>query len=78
MLAASPIAKGLFHRVICMSGGSFAPLQTTNQGGLGLGIPALNLAESRGEDFLNKLGAADIKAARAMNILRMRHGRSCG
>jgi para-nitrobenzyl esterase len=67
MLAASPAAKGLFQRVICMSGGSFAPLQTENQGGVGLGIPALKLAESNGEAFLKKLGAADIKAARAMS-----------
>jgi para-nitrobenzyl esterase len=66
MLAASPATKGLFRGAICMSGGSFAPLQTTEQGGLGLGIPALKLAESTGEDFLKKLGAADIKAARAL------------
>ena len=67
MLAASPVTKGLFHRAICMSGGSFAPLQTSNQGGIGMGIPALKLAESTGEAFLKKLGAADIKAARAMS-----------
>jgi para-nitrobenzyl esterase len=67
MLAASPVTKGLFHRAICMSGGSFAPLQTSNQGGIGMGIPALKLAESTGEAFLKKLGAADIKAARALN-----------
>ena len=65
MLAASPVAKGLFHRVICMSGGSFAPLQTSNQGGVGLGVPALKVAETTGEEFLKKLGTADIKAARA-------------
>ncbi len=67
MLAASPVTRGLFHRVICMSGGSFAPLQTSSQGGIGMGIPALKLAESSGEGFLNQLGAADIKAARAMS-----------
>jgi para-nitrobenzyl esterase len=67
MLAASPPSKGLFHRAICMSGGSFAPLQTSSQGGIGMGIPALKLAESTGEAFLKKLGAADIKAARAMS-----------
>jgi para-nitrobenzyl esterase len=32
-----------------------------------MGIPALKLAESTGEAFLKKLGAADIKAARAMS-----------
>ncbi len=67
MLAASPVAKGLFHRVICMSGGTFTPLQTSDQAGSGMGIPALNIAESRGEEFLKKLGAADIKAARALS-----------
>jgi len=66
MLAASPAAQGLFHRVICMSGGSFAPLQTSTQGGIGLGIPALEIAESGGEEFLKKLGTADIEAARAL------------
>ena len=67
MLAASPVAKGLFRGVICMSGGSFAPLQTTSRGGVGLGIPALQLAESDGERFFEKLGAADLKAARGLN-----------
>jgi para-nitrobenzyl esterase len=67
MLAASPETKGLFHRAICMSGGSFAPIQTSNEAGAGMGIPALTLAESRGEAFIKKLGAADIKAARALN-----------
>jgi len=67
MLAASPVTKGLFHRVVCMSGGSFAPLQTSEQGGIGMGIPALKLAESTGAAFLKKLGAADIKAARALS-----------
>ena len=67
MLAASPATKGLFHRAICMSGGSFAPLQTSNQAGTGMGIPALKVAESRGEEFLKKLGVADIKAARALS-----------
>jgi para-nitrobenzyl esterase len=67
ILAASPVAKGLFHRVICMSGGSFAPLQTSNQAVAGLRIPTLKVAESRGGEFLKKLGAADIKAARALS-----------
>ena len=67
MLAASPVARGLFKRVICMSGGSFTPLQTSNQAGPGIGIPALQLAESNGAAFLNELGVADIKAARALS-----------
>ena len=41
ILAASPLTKGLFQRVIAMSGGSFAPLQTSAQGGFGMSIPTL-------------------------------------
>ena len=69
ILAASPATKGLFRRAICMSGGSFAPLQTSNQTGtgMGLGISSLKMAESIGEEFLKKSGAADIKAARALS-----------
>lgn len=67
LLAASPITKGLFHRAICMSGGSFTPLQTSKQTGIGLGIPALKLAESTGEEFLKELGVSDIMAARALS-----------
>jgi len=78
MLAASPVTKGLFHRVICMSGGSFTPLQTSNQAGAGTGIPALKVAESRGEEFLKKLGAADIKAARALSAEVIQKGTEGG
>jgi len=67
LLAASPLTKGLFHRAICMSGGSFTPLQTSKQTGIGLGIPSLKVAESTGEEFLKELGVADIKAARALS-----------
>ena len=67
LLAASPLTKGLFHRAICMSGGSFTPLQTSKQTGIGLGIPALKLAESTGEELLKELGVIDIKAARALS-----------
>ena len=67
LLAASPLTKGLFHRAICMSGGSFTPLQKLNQSGTGLGVPSLKYAESKGIDFLKKLGVTDIKAARALS-----------
>ena len=67
LLAASPRAKGLFHRVIAMSGASFGPLQTSAQNGSGLGIPALTYAESTGKAFLDKLGARDIAAARQLD-----------
>ncbi|MEJ2244683.1 MAG: carboxylesterase family protein [Acidobacteriota bacterium] len=67
ILAASPLTKGLFHRAICMSGGNFGPLQTSNQPGMGMGVPALSVAEADGEAFLKELGAADIQAARALS-----------
>ncbi len=44
-LAASPLTKGLFHRVIAMSGASFAPLVSSEHGGFGMSIPALKTAE---------------------------------
>jgi para-nitrobenzyl esterase len=65
MLAASPAAKGLFQRVISESGGSFAPAKFANEGGQS--VPPLKVAEVTGANFLKKLGANDIKAARALD-----------
>jgi para-nitrobenzyl esterase len=39
-----------------------------------MGIPALKLAESTGEAFLKKLGAADLKGARAMSAEEIQKG----
>jgi para-nitrobenzyl esterase len=66
-LAASPVSKGLFHKVIAMSGGSFTPLQTTEKGGAGMSVPALNVAESTGSAFLAKLGVKSIAEARKLS-----------
>ena len=55
MLAASPAAKGLFHRVISESGGNMAPP-----------IMTVKAAEEMGKAYLERLGANDIKAARAL------------
>lgn len=66
-LAASPLSKGLFHRVIAMSGGSFTPLQKTEQGGSGMSVPTLEVAEATGQAFLSKLGVSDIAAARMLS-----------
>ena len=76
MLAASPVTKGLFHRAICMSGGSFTPLQTSNETstGMNLGVPTLKYAEETGEEFLKKLGAADLEAARALSADDIQNG----
>ena len=63
MLSAAPQAKGLSQRAISESGGSFAPPRVAD--GAGMNVAVLKLAESAGESFMKKLGAADIKAARA-------------
>ncbi|MCL2878342.1 MAG: carboxylesterase family protein [Acidobacteria bacterium] len=55
MLAASPSAKGLFHRAISESGGNMAPSRMT-----------LKEAENMGKAYLERLGANDIQAARAL------------
>ena len=65
MLAASPEAKGLFHRAISESGGSFAPVRVGNEAGQM--VPSLQLAEAAGKSLLDGLGAKDIKAARALS-----------
>jgi para-nitrobenzyl esterase len=66
-LAASPLTKGLFHKVIAMSGASFTPLQTSAQGAFGMSIPTLTLAESTGTQFLTKLGVKSIAEARKLS-----------
>ncbi len=65
MLAASPPAKGLFQRAISESGGNFGSPKFANEGGLN--VPPLQVAEANGKAFLARLGAADIKAARALS-----------
>ena len=64
MLAASPAAKGLFQGAISESGGNFGGARSANEGGMT--TPSLAAAEASGKRFLDKLGAADIKAARAI------------
>ena len=66
-LAASPVSKGLFHKVIAMSGASFTPLQTSPRDAFGMSIPALKTAEATGDAFLAKLGAKSIADARALD-----------
>jgi para-nitrobenzyl esterase len=68
ILAASPLAKGLFQRVIAMSGSSFGPLQTTADGASGMSIPTLKLAEETGGVFLSRLGAKSIAEARSLSV----------
>ena len=62
MLAASPAAKGLFHRAISQSGGNFGPARVANEAGAT--VPTLTVAEGRGEALFQRLGVADLASAR--------------
>ena len=62
MLAASPLAKGLFEGAISESGGTFAPARLANEGGEN--VPPLAVAERSGVAFLSKLGTSSIADAR--------------
>jgi para-nitrobenzyl esterase len=63
MLVASPMAKGLFQRAISESGGAVAPTRGS-----------LEMAEEQGREFLSKLGANDIEAARALSAETIQQG----
>jgi para-nitrobenzyl esterase len=65
MLAASPLAKGLFQGAISESGASFAPPRFANEGGSI--VRPLALAEKNGKDLLKKLGVVPIADARNMS-----------
>ncbi len=68
MLSASPAAKGLFQGAISESGGNFGPARIDNgavEGGVNMA--PLKMAEASGHQFLTKLGASDIQAARELS-----------
>ncbi|MGD9157476.1 MAG: carboxylesterase family protein [Desulfobacteraceae bacterium] len=60
MLCASPLAKGLFHRAISESGGSFGPVKDVRVDG----IQTLKGAEKQGLDFAERMGAGSIAELR--------------
>src|SRR5262249_6959728 len=62
MLAASPLAKGLFERAISEGGGNFGPERQANEGGEY--SDSLLTAEKRGTAFLAMLGVRSIGEAR--------------
>lgn len=62
MLAAAPQARGLFHGILSMSGGSFAPPRSAAEGGENM--EPLAQSERHGVDFAQKLGASDVAALR--------------
>src|SRR4030095_461703 len=57
-LAVSPLAKGLFHRAISESGGSFGPIGD-GDGGPGENMQSLASAERAGAAWAATLGAAN-------------------
>lgn len=61
-LTASPLARGLFLRVIVQSGGS-----TVGRGGMNGGAPSLAAAEKEGEKFAESKGARSLAEFRAMS-----------
>ena len=65
ILAASPRAKGLFHRAIAQSGGSFASPKISNE--FGLLHLTLERAEAEGEKLLGRLKVTDIAKARELS-----------
>ena len=65
MLAASPLAKGLFQRAICESGSSFGPART--QRGYGGNMQILAGAESAGIEFAKRLGGKSIAELRRIS-----------
>ena len=64
ILAASPRAKGLFHRAIAQSGGSFASPKISNE--FGLLHLTLKRAEAEGEKLLGRLKVISIAEAREL------------
>ncbi|HEY2591120.1 MAG TPA: carboxylesterase family protein [Steroidobacteraceae bacterium] len=64
MLAASPLANGLFQGAISESGGSFGPARSDDEGGVN--VPTLETAEHNGAAFLAALGASTVAEARKL------------
>ena len=61
-LVATPLAKGLFHRAIGESGGSFGPMAYLKED-----RPRLTAAEKVGVAFAKAAGAESLKAMRAIS-----------
>ena len=64
MLAASPLAKGLFHRAICESGGSFHPARRAKEPD---SIQLLAGAETAGVEFAQRMGANSLAELRQLS-----------
>lgn len=64
MLAASPVAKGLFRAVISESGANFTPPEDSPWAGTS--IETLRMSEAAGEAWLRSLGVSTLDEARAL------------
>ena len=72
MLCASPLARGLFHRCISHSGGSFAPWSDAPRS---LGLDASQKgAEQQGVAFMKHLKKKNLKQLRAMDAMALCDG----
>ncbi|MDO3382444.1 carboxylesterase/lipase family protein [Gilvimarinus algae] len=65
MLAASPLAEGLFHGAISQSGGSFGPSRKINYPGENM--ITLAQAEAEGIDYVKTFGASSIDELRELD-----------
>ena len=65
MLAASPLSKGLFNKVISQSGGSFGPTRVKSFPGENMST--LKQAQSEGVDYVKQFGSHSIAELRKMS-----------
>ena len=72
ILCASPLAKGLFHRCISQSGGSFAPW-SDNPRSFGMDASQKG-AEKQGLDFQKHLKKKNLKQLRQMDPMSLCDG----
>lgn len=64
-LQVSPLAQGLYRRVIAMSGGNFGPTDTPQ------GVASLATAEAEGVKLAERLGASSLAELRALPVERI-------
>jgi para-nitrobenzyl esterase len=69
MLCASPLTKGLFHKAISQSGGSFGPARPTTYPGENM--KTLEQAEQDGVEYLEKFGVSSIKELREIDAEKL-------
>lgn len=69
MLCASPLAKGLFHKAISQSGGSFGPTRPTTYPGENM--KTLEQAEQDGIKYLEKFGVSSIDELRKVDAEKL-------